>query len=517
MVSVSRALISVSDKTGVVDFARYLSELGIEILSTGGTAKALSDAGVRVRQVSDYTGFPEMMEGRVKTLHPKIHGALLALRSDKSHMEQAGKHDIELIDMVVVNLYPFEKTIARPNVKLEEAIENIDIGGPALIRSAAKNHASVAVVVNPARYGALIEELRRSNRELSDSTRASLALEAFQHTAHYDSVISNYLGKIYEKGNGFPKFLNLSYEKIQELRYGENPHQKAALYKSNEIMREACIPNAKQLHGIELSYNNLLDVDSALALLKEFDEPATVIVKHNNPCGVGIAEKISDAFSKAFSTDPEAAYGGVYALNRKVDAATAEKLVPIFVDVILAPAYDEKALEMLRRKKNTRVLEMGEISTEKHEGREFRSVLGGLLAQERNIKLFQGETRVVTRRKPTQKEMKMLEFAWKVCKHVKSNAIVYALEDRTIGIGAGQMKRVDSSKIGVLKALSSPKGTVLASDAFLPFRDSVDAAAMAGVTAIIQPGGSKRDPEVIRAANEHRITMVFTGIRQFRH
>ncbi len=514
MPEVKRAVISVSDKTGLVEFAMGLSKLGVEIISTGGTAKTLRDNTIPVREVSDVTGSPEMLDGRIKTLHPKIHAGILALRGREEHMQQLKEQGIRSIDLVIVNLYPFEQTISKKNVRDEDAIENIDIGGPTLIRAAAKNYESVGVVVDPADYQNILNELRK-DKSLSLNTRERLAAKAFQHTARYDALISNYFEKKFA-GELFPKFLTLSFEKAMELRYGENPHQKASFYRDMES-DETSISNARKLQGRELSYNNMLDADSALELLKEFDEPAVVIVKHNNPCGVAINRSLKNAYMKAKATDPEAAFGGVVALNGTVEAETAREITTLLTDVVVAPGYSKEALEIFAGKKNMRVLELGRFSTKKRERRELRSVNGGLLVEERNTKLLLGEPKAVTTRKPTEAEMRALLFAWKVCKHVKSNAIVYAFEDRTVGIGAGQMKRSDASKLGAMKAVESLKGAVLASDAFFPFRDAVDVAADAGVTAIIQPGGSKNDHEIIYACNERNIAMVFTGIRHFKH
>lgn len=513
MPEVRRAIISVYDKSGIVEFAGELSKLGVEIISTGGTAKTLKDNGIPTKEVSAITGSPEMLDGRVKTLHPKIHGGILAMRGRKDHMEQLKKYGIEGIDLVVVNLYPFEKTISSKNFKHEDAIENIDIGGPTLIRAAAKNYESIGVVVDPSDYLEVLNELRK-DKFLSLHTREKLAAKAFQHTARYDALISKYFSKF--SGELFPKFLTLSFEKQMELRYGENPHQRAAFYTDTES-DETSISNAKKLQGREISYNNMLDADSALELLKEFEEPAVVIVKHNNPCGVATNKTLKNAYIKAKATDPEAAFGGVVALNRPVDADTAREITTLLTDVVVAPSYSKETLEILAAKKNMRVLELGGFSTKKNERTEIRSVNGGLLVEERNTKLLLGEPKVVTRRKPSETEMRALLFAWKVCKHVKSNAIVYAFEDRTVGIGAGQMKRSDASKLGAMKAVESLKGAVLASDAFFPFRDAVDVAADAGVTAVIQPGGSKNDQEIIDACNERNIAMVFTGIRHFKH
>jgi phosphoribosylaminoimidazolecarboxamide formyltransferase/IMP cyclohydrolase len=514
MPKVRRAVIGVSDKTGIVEFARGLSAMGVELISTSGTAKVLRDSGIPVKEVSEVTGSPEMLDGRVKTLHPKIHGGILALRNRKEHMQQLEEHGIGEIDLVVVNLYPFERTISQKNFKHEDAVENIDIGGPTLIRAAAKNYESVGVVVDPSDYLELINELKK-DKSLSLHTRERLATKAFQHTARYDALISNYFEKKFS-GDMFPKYITLSFEKEMELRYGENPHQKASFYRDMES-DETSISNARKLQGRELSYNNMLDADSALELLKEFEEPAVVIVKHNNPCGVATNKSLKNAYIKAKATDPEAAFGGVVALNGVVDAETAGEITTLLTDVIVAPGYTKEALEIFSGKKNMRVLELGRFSTRKRERRELRSINGGLLVEERNTKLLLGEPKVVTKRKPTEAEMRALLFAWKVCKHVKSNAIVYAFEDRTVGIGAGQMKRSDASKLGAMKAVESLKGAVLASDAFFPFRDAVDVAAEAGVTAVIQPGGSKNDQEIIDACDERNIAMVFTGIRHFKH
>jgi phosphoribosylaminoimidazolecarboxamide formyltransferase/IMP cyclohydrolase len=511
---VRRAVISVFDKSGLVEFAAELSKLGVEIVSTGGTAKTLREKGIAVKEVSEVTGSPEMLDGRVKTLHPKIHGGILALRKSKEHMQQLLEHGIEAIDLVVVNLYPFEQVISNKHVKHEDAIENIDVGGPTLIRAAAKNYESVAVVVDPLDYQDVINELRK-DKSLSPQTRERLATKAFQHTARYDALISSYFEKKFS-GELFPKFLTLSFRKQMELRYGENPHQKASFYTDMES-DETSISKARKLQGREISYNNMLDADSALELLKEFNEPAVVIVKHNNPCGVATNKNLKDAYIKAKATDPEAAFGGVVALNGVVDAGTAGEITTLLTDVVVAPGYSKEALEIFAKKKNMRVLELGEFSTKKMDRREIRSVNGGLLVEERNTKLLLGEPKVVTKKKPTEAEMRALLFAWKVCKHVKSNAIVYAFEDRTVGIGAGQMKRSDASKLGAMKAVESLKGAVLASDAFFPFRDAVDVAVDAGVTAVIQPGGSKNDQEIIDACNERNISMVFTGIRHFKH
>jgi len=507
------ALISVSNKTGIIPFATELSKLGVELISTGGTAKFLRENGITTKEVSEITSFPEMLDGRVKTLHPKIQAGILAVRDRKEHLQQLAEQGIPQIDLVVVNLYPFDK-LSQSGARHDDLIENIDIGGVTLIRAAAKNYHYVGVVVDPLDYEKVINEIKETG-SLSNKTREKLAVKAFQHTAKYDVAISQYFEKKFSD-ELFPQFLFLTLEKGMELRYGENPHQRGAFYKRNEA-DETSVSKAKKLQGKELSYNNLLDADSALELLKEFEEPAVVIVKHNNPCGVAVDKSIKDAYIKARATDPEAAFGGVVALNRAVDGETASQITSILTDVVLAPSYSKEALETFSKRKNMRVLELGGFSTKKQNRLEFRTIDGGALVQERNTTLLLGEPKVVTKRKPTEKEMRALLFAWKVCKHVKSNAVVYAFEDRTVGIGAGQMKRSDSSKLGAMKAAEMLKGAVLASDAFFPFRDSIDVAAKAGVTAIIQPGGSRNDKEVIDACDEYGIAMVFTGVRHFKH
>ncbi len=526
--TIYRALVSVSDKTGVVEFAKGLQALGVQILSTGGTAKALRDAGVKVQDVSDYTGFPEMMDGRVKTLHPKVHGGILAIRASPEHAAQAKAHGIEFIDLVAVNLYPFEKTIAKQGVQLADAVENIDIGGPAMIRSAAKNFAHVAVVCNPARYPHVLSEMKQNSNQLSQATREALSAEAFSHTASYDAAISNFLKSnlpgAAKETEEFPQKLVVSFEKAQSLRYGENPHQKAAFYK-NPTAQGPCVSNAKQLQGKELSYNNILDADAAIELEKEFSEPACVIVKHTNPCGAGSSPAqngLEEAYGKALATDPTSAFGGIICLNREVEKPLAEKICTRFYEIIIAPSFSPAAKEVFAKKQNLRLLELPGIeSCEKRHELQFRSVSGGVLVQDRDIPLSIPEgVKTASVRAPTGSELNALMFAWKVAKHVKSNAIVYALEDRTIGIGAGQMSRVDSARLGIMKAKDaglSVKGTVMASDAFFPFRDAVDAAAEAGVTAIIQPGGSIKDAEVIAAADEHELAMLLTGMRHFKH
>lgn len=507
---VSRALISVSDKTGVVELAKGLQKLGIEIISTGGTAKVLKENGVKVKDVSDVTAFPEMLDGRVKTLHPKIHGGILAIRKKKEHMEKLSEHGIQTIDLVIVNLYPFEETISKTDA-LEDAIENIDIGGPAMLRSAAKNYRDVAVVVDPNDYDKILNELRENDRALSDKTRERLAAKTFAHTARYDTIISNHLRKKFG-GDEFPDVLNRSYRKVQDLRYGENPHQMAALYREREAHGVA---GAKQLHGKQLSFNNVLDLDAAYGLVHEFDEPIAVIVKHGNPCGVASGRKLLEAYKRAYACDPTSAYGGIVAVNSKLDEATAKEITSIFIEAVIAPSYDVKALDVLKKKKDLRVVEQPvDVET----GPQLKHVSGGMLIQERDALLLrQDEMKVVTKKKPSEGEMEDLIFAWKVVKHAKSNAIVVAKERQAIGIGAGQMSRVDSTEIAIKKAGDKARGAVLASDAFFPFADNVQKAADAGIKAIIQPGGSIRDAEVIEAADKSGIAMVFTGVRHFRH
>ena len=521
MSAIARALVSVSDKAGIVDFARALHELGVELLSTGGTANRLREAGVPVIEVSSYTGFPEMMDGRVKTLHPRIHGGLLARRDTDS--ETMREHGIAGIDLLVVNLYPFEQTVANPDCDLETAIENIDIGGPAMLRAAAKNHAWVTVVVDAGDYETVLEELRASG-SVSAATRFRLAAKAFEHTARYDGAIASYLGA--RDGTEsppalFPRTLNLQYEKSQEMRYGENPHQSAAFYVEHAGV-EASVATARQLQGKALSYNNVADTDAALECVKSFEEPACVIVKHANPCGVAVGDNIHDAYDRAFRTDPTSAFGGIIAVNRPLDAATAAAILERqFVEVIVAPRIEGAAIEPLASKENVRVLECGEFPVAPRAAFDFKRVAGGLLVQDRDAGAVTAEAlEVVTRRAPTEAELRDLLFAWKVVKFVKSNAIVYCRDGMTIGIGAGQMSRVYSAKIAGIKAIDEGlevRGSVLASDAFFPFRDGIDAAAEAGITAVIEPGGSMRDDEVIAAADEHGMAMVFTRMRHFRH
>ena len=507
---IRRALISVSDKTGILDFARELTRFNIEIISTGGTAKTLRDAGINVRDISAVTGFPEMLDGRVKTLHPRVHGGLLAIRDNPEHVAALEQHGIQPIDLVVVNLYPFAETIKREGVTREEAIEQIDIGGPAMIRSAAKNARDVAVVVSSEQYARVIEELNQNNGALSLATRNTLAQKAFEHTAQYDIMVSSYLAG---SSNELPERLTWTMNKIADLRYGENPHQRAALYQTST---RGGIANADVLSGKEMSFNNYVDAEAAWQLVSDFEQTACAIIKHTNPAGVGIAETAAEAYKKALATDPVSAFGGIVAFNRTVDAAAAEEVTKIFTEVVIAPDYEAAALEILRAKKNLRVIRMS--AADEPAGIELKQIGGGVLVQTRDDhKLDPAELNVVTTRKPTDEEIRALLFAWIVCKHTKSNAIVYARADQTVGVGAGQMSRVDSVKIGAMRAQLPVAGSVLASDAFFPFRDGIDEAARHGITAVIQPGGSVRDEEVIAAANEHGLAMVFTGVRHFKH
>ena len=522
---VKRALISVSDKTGIVEFAKELAASGVEILSTGGTFKLLVENNINAIEVSDYTGFPEMMDGRVKTLHPKIHGGILGRRGQDDGI--MAEHAIGGIDMVVVNLYPFAATVNRDDCTFDMAIENIDIGGPTMVRSAAKNHKWVSIVVNASDYAQVASEIKAQGGT-SFKTRFDLALKAFEHTAKYDGMIANYLGTVDQSKDeltvegrlNFPRTFNNQFIKAQEMRYGENPHQSAAFY-VEENPQEASIATAKQLQGKELSYNNIADTDAALECVKSFEQPACVIVKHANPCGVAVGENILDAYDKAFKTDPTSAFGGIIAFNQELDAATAQAIVDRqFVEVIIAPTVSADAVAIVAAKKNVRLLECGQWGAPVA-AFDYKRVNGGLLVQDRDLgSITAGDLKVVTKRAPSEQELKDLLFAWKVAKFVKSNAIVYVKGEMTIGVGAGQMSRVYSAKIAGIKAadegLEVP-GSVLASDAFFPFRDGLDQAAEAGITAVIQPGGSMRDDEVIAAADEHGIAMVFTGMRHFRH
>ncbi|MEG6617287.1 bifunctional phosphoribosylaminoimidazolecarboxamide formyltransferase/IMP cyclohydrolase [Peptococcaceae bacterium 1198_IL3148] len=509
---VKRALVSVSNKDGLVEFGRGLVELGVEIVSTGGTAKTLREAGVPVTYISDVTGFPEILDGRVKTLHPKVHGGILALRTEE-HLSQLQELDITPIDLVVVNLYPFKETIAKSEVTLADAIENIDIGGPTMVRAAAKNYQNVLIVVNPERYPEVLAALQQD--QVSGNLRLSLAREAFAHTACYDSAISGYLSAV--AGETFPAEVTVSAQLVQPLRYGENPHQQAAFYR-NPAVKGACIANAEQLHGKELSYNNILDANAALELVREFRQPSAVIVKHNNPCGCASAEEISTAYERALEGDPVSAYGGIVAVNQTVDGMAAEKMSEIFLEAVIAPDFTDEALEILTQKKNLRLLKTGDLTEQTNDTMELRKVNGGLLMQQFDRQLLNPEAlKVATEKQPTQEELDEMIFAMTIVKHVKSNAIVVTKDRQLIGVGAGQMNRVGSANIAFKQAGDKVKGAVLASDAFFPFRDTVDAAAEYGITSIIQPGGSIRDEDSIAACNEHGISMVFTGMRHFKH
>ena len=520
LLPVRRALLSVSDKTGLLELARALAKRNIEILSTGGTAKLLAGNGVPVREVSDYTGFPEIMDGRVKTLHPKIHGGLLGRRGvDEGVME---RHAIQPIDLLIVNLYPFAQAIARPDCSYPEAVENIDIGGPAMLRAAAKNHESVAVVVDPADYMAILEELETQDGRTALATRSRLAAKAFAHTARYDAMVASYLGAAHSvPTDRFPTTLPLVFDKVQDLRYGENPHQQAAFYRDT-VLRGTSISAAKMLQGKDLSFNNIADADTAIECVRQFAETACVIVKHANPCGVSVAATPLEAYDRAYRTDPTSAFGGIIAFNRELDAITASAITDRqFVEVLAAPSVSAEAARVLSSKPNVRVLTLGELDQAPAGELEYRSVTGGLLAQTRDIGMVaESSLAVVTRRKPTPAELIDLQFAWRVCKFVKSNAIVFARHRMTVGVGAGQMSRVYSTRIAAMKAADEKlevAGSVMASDAFFPFRDGLDVAAEYGIRAVIQPGGSKKDAEVIAAADEHGIAMVFTGMRHFRH
>jgi len=528
---IQRAILSVTDKTGVVDFARKLSALGIELISTGGTAKLLRDSGVTVKDISELTGFPEMLDGRVKTLHPKVHGGILHRREDPKHVAAAAQHGIAPIDMVVVNLYAFEKTAAKPGVAFEELIENIDIGGPSMIRSAAKNFHDVAIVTSPSDYDSIADELSRSNGEISHETKWRLAQKAFATTAAYDSAIASTLDRIspgrveLQESSAFPNTLRFEFHKTLDLRYGENPHQKAAMYSDGSGVGVA---NARQLQGKELSYNNIVDLQAAWDLAQEFDEPVVAIIKHTNPCGTATGKTLAEAYKRALECDPVSAFGGVIGVNRPIDAEAAEEMHKLFLEVIAAPSFDEAAKAKFASKKNLRLVEVidprspGRIrpAAPGTNSRDWvlKNISGGLLVQDSDVRPLQdADLKVVTKRAPTPEETRALLFAWKVCKHVKSNAIVYARDGQTVGVGAGQMSRVDSAKIGAMKAQLPLKGTVAASDAFFPFPDGVEEIARAGATAIIQPGGSQRDPEVIAAADRLGLAMLFTGVRHFRH
>ncbi|MCZ6362791.1 bifunctional phosphoribosylaminoimidazolecarboxamide formyltransferase/IMP cyclohydrolase [Vibrio parahaemolyticus] len=524
---IRRALISVSDKTGIVEFAQALAERGVDILSTGGTARLLAEQGIAVTEVSDYTGFPEMMDGRVKTLHPKVHGGVLGRRGQDDDV--MAKHGINPIDMVVVNLYPFAETVAKDGCTLADAVENIDIGGPTMVRSAAKNHKDVTIVVNASDYDRVIAEMDANDKSLTLETRFDLAIAAFEHTAAYDGMIANYFGTMVpsygenkegDQESKFPRTFNQQFEKKQDMRYGENSHQAAAFYVEANP-QEASVSTARQIQGKALSYNNIADTDAALECVKEFNEPACVIVKHANPCGVALGKDILEAYNRAYQTDPTSAFGGIIAFNQELDAETATAIVERqFIEVIIAPSVSAEAIEVVAAKKNVRLLECGKWST-KTTGFDVKRVNGGLLVQDRDQGMVSlDDLKVVSKRQPTEEELKDALFCWKVAKYVKSNAIVYAKGDMTIGVGAGQMSRVYSAKIAGIKAADEGlevAGSVMASDAFFPFRDGIDAAAEAGIKCVIQPGGSMRDDEVIAAADEHGMAMIFTGMRHFRH
>jgi len=519
LVNVKRALISVSDKAGIVEFAQSLRDMGIELLSTGGTYRLLQENGLEVTEVADYTGFPEMMDGRVKTLHPKVHGGILARRGQDDAV--MAEHGIDAIDMVVVNLYPFEATVAREDCSLEDAIENIDIGGPTMVRAAAKNHRFVNIVVNASDYPAIIKELRANAGATTLATRFDLAIKAYEHTAAYDGAIANHFGSLVPGGSAaFPRTFNTQFHKVQEMRYGENPHQQAAFYVEANP-EEVGIATAKQLQGKELSYNNVADTDAALECVKNFQEPACVIVKHANPCGVAVAADIGKAYQLAFATDPESAFGGIIAFNRELDAATARAIVDKqFVEVIIAPGVSPEAAAAVADKKNVRLLVCGTWSAPKS-AFDYKRVNGGLLVQDRDLGMVTAaDLKVVSKVQPSDQQLNDLLFAWKIAKFVKSNAIIYAVNGQTVGVGAGQMSRINSARIAGIKAEHAGlavKGSVMASDAFFPFRDGIDNAGEAGIAAVIQPGGSIRDDEVIAAADEHGMAMVFTGMRHFRH
>lgn len=515
---VQRAILSVTDKTGLVEFAKKLAALGVELVSTGGTAKLLRDSGIPVKDISDLTGFPEMLDGRVKTLHPKVHGGILHRRDLPAHREAVAAHGIQPIDMVVVNLYAFEKTAAKPGVHFEELIENIDIGGPSMIRSAAKNFHDVAIVTSPSDYDAIAKELAENDGQLSHSTKWRLAQKAFATTAAYDSAIASTLELVtadeplqLQNSGGFPANLRLSFNKIMDLRYGENPHQKAAMYSDGS---DTGVANGRQLQGKELSYNNIVDLQAAWDLAQEFEEPICAIIKHTNPCGTATGKTLTEAYTRALQVDPISAYGGVIGVNRIIDSNTAEEMAKLFLEVIAAPGFDEGAKAKFSSRRNLRLVEIKDVPQKWV----LKNVSGGILVQDNDIRpLTDADLKVVTKRQPTPEEKRALLFAWKVCKHVKSNAILYARDGQSVGVGAGQMSRVDSAKIGAMKAVLPLKGTVAASDAFFPFPDGVEEIARVGATAIIQPGGSVRDQEVIDAADRLNLAMILTGVRHFRH
>jgi phosphoribosylaminoimidazolecarboxamide formyltransferase/IMP cyclohydrolase len=516
VLAIRRALISVSDKTGIVDFSRELAALGVQIISTGGTAVLLEKEGIPVVGISDVTGFPECLDGRVKTLHPAVHAGLLAIRDNEEHQKTMEELKLDYIDLVIVNLYPFKQTIAKPDVAYEDAIENIDIGGPTMLRSAAKNHAFVTVVVDAGDYAGILEEVKAGGDTALD-TRKRLAAKVFRHTASYDALIADYLSK--QTGDPLPESYTVTYEKVQDLRYGENPHQQAAFYRK-PLAKSGNITTAEQLHGKELSYNNINDANAALAIVKEFDEPTVVAVKHMNPCGVGIGKDIHEAYQKAYAADPTSIFGGIVAANRTLGAETAQLLSEIFLEIVIAPDFTPEALDILMKKKNIRLMKLGEVAAAAERKPEWlvTSVDGGMLIQESDVhSVSEADLKVVTNRKPTDEEMKQLLFGWKVVKHVKSNAILLAADNMTIGVGAGQMNRVGAARIAIEQAGDKAKGAVLASDAFFPMGDTLELAAKAGITAVIQPGGSIKDEESIAVANAHNIAMILTGARHFKH
>ncbi|UAL52606.1 bifunctional phosphoribosylaminoimidazolecarboxamide formyltransferase/IMP cyclohydrolase [Bacillus sp. OVS6] len=511
--TIKRALVSVSNKDGIIPFVTELVEQGIEVISTGGTKSLLQQNGVKVTGISEVTGFPEIMDGRVKTLHPNIHGGLLAVRSNPDHMKQLEENSILPIDLVVVNLYPFKETISKQDVTFDDAIENIDIGGPTMLRSAAKNHQDVAVVVDPADYAEVLEQIK-SEKEVTIATKQKLAAKVFRHTASYDALIAEYLTNAV--GEEDPETVTYTFEKKQSLRYGENPHQKATFYKK-PLASNVSIAEAEQVHGKELSYNNIKDADAALQIVREFKQPAAVAVKHMNPCGVGTGETIFEAFTRAYEADPTSIFGGIIALNHEVDKETAHKLHEIFLEIVIAPSFDKEALEILTSKKNLRLLTLDVLGAEKQD-QQITSIHGGLLVQDEDTLSFDdAKITIPTKREPTEQEWEDLKLAWKVVKHVKSNAIVLTKNQMTVGVGAGQMNRVGAAKIAIEQAGAHAEGSAMGSDAFFPMNDTVEAAAKAGVTAIIQPGGSIKDEDSIQKADEYGITMVFTGVRHFKH
>ncbi|TFE26941.1 bifunctional phosphoribosylaminoimidazolecarboxamide formyltransferase/IMP cyclohydrolase [Cohnella luojiensis] len=514
--AIRRALVSVSDKTGIVELCRELAQQGVQVISTGGTKSLLEKENVPVIGISEVTGFPEILDGRVKTLHPAVHSGLLAIRDDAEHIKQMEELNLDYIDLVIVNLYPFKETISKPDVSYEDAIENIDIGGPTMLRSAAKNHAFVTVVVDAGDYSQVLEEIRGGG-DTTLETRKRLAAKVFRHTSAYDALISDYFAE--QLDNPLPESLTVTYEKVQELRYGENPHQKAAFYRK-PLSSAGNITSAEQLHGKELSYNNINDANAALAIVKEFDEPAVVAVKHMNPCGVGIGASIDEAYVKAYESDPTSIFGGIIAANRTIGAETATRLNDLFLEIVIAPEFTPEALEILQRKKNIRLMRIGNLPSAAERSSEWlvTSVEGGMLVQQSDVhSLSDRDIKVVTNRAPTEEELKQLLFAWKVVKHVKSNAILLASDNMTVGVGAGQMNRVGAARIAIEQAGDKARGAVLASDAFFPMGDTVELAAKAGVTAIVQPGGSIKDEESIAAANAHNIAMIVTGVRHFKH